>query len=350
MIPSPMADSGTEEGRWPHSTLGLLMGVSLRQQAVLFRQLATMIDSGLTSGRALQSLSAHTPGHFGEALKAMTEGLNRGLPLHKCMARYPEYFSELTVSLVQAGETGGQLDRRLNGLADALEKTYEMRQRLLSQCAYPVLLLHAAIFLPQLFLLFTQGLMAYLVAVMIPLAVLYGTVGLLLAVTRASAVSLATRMVVDAFALSVPLLGAVLRDGAVMRFLRALADLLEAGLSLGRAVEIAARASGNTVISRRLAGVDEQVQSGSSFSAALASTGVLPPSALQMVVTGEQTGTLSASVLKAAELLAIDFDNALRRMASVLPPILMLAVGGFVAWRCITLFQTTVQQVYSVMP
>lgn len=338
------------DGGGTHSLLGLLFGVSLHQQAVLFRQLATMIDSGLTSGRALQALSQHTGGHFGAALRDITERLDQGSPLYKCLGLYPEYFSELVVSLVQAGETGGQLDVRLKEIADMLEQSYELRQKLISQCVYPVVILHAAIFIPPLYKLVTGGPSAYATAVLWPLVALWGAFAALLVGNRLVSVVGPLRVTVDAIVLVIPLVGRVVRDGSLVQALRALGDLLEAGVPTARAVQIAARAAGNAAVGNRIARIEDLLDEGHSLSSAMAKSRAMPPTVMQMVVAGEASGTLGVSLKKAANLLQIDFDNALRRMAAVVPALLMLFVAGMVGWQYISFFRQYVGLMNSLFP
>lgn len=351
--PSPMpgrGDSGPRDGRVPHSPFGLLFGTSLHQQAILFRQMATMIDGGLTSARAVHTLSQHARGHFGAALKYMAHRLIEGDALHKTMALYPEYFSELVVCLVQAGEKGGQLDVRLNEIADFLEASYEIRQRVISQSIYPLLILHVAILVPPLAALIVNGAKAYAMTVLPRLAALYGIFLVLMVVGRAMSLPSGLRVAMDSVVLCVPLLGSIVRNGALMRSLRALGDLLEAGVPTGQAVEVSSRASGNAAISSRLLGMVPGLNSGQPLSTTLAQTRAVPPMVMQMIVIGEQSGTIGASISKSAALLKIDFDNATKRMAAVAPALLMLVVAGLAGWQYISFFQSYFNQINEIAP
>lgn len=344
----PVAPS--EGGGEPHSLAGMLFGVNLRQLATFFRQLATMVGGGLTSGRAIATLAPHSEGHFGAALRAIGGGLDAGQPLHVCLGRYPEYFSELVVCLVQAGETGGQLDARLNEIADLLEQSYTLRQRVMSQCVYPVVILHAAIFIPPLFRLFTGGPGAYVAAVVPPLVILYGLFFSVLLGRRFVGMVPGLRTGASAFMLGLPLLGRVVRDGALLRALRALGDLLEAGVSTGRALQIASRASGQAALGARLARAEALLDEGRTLSGALAGTGAIPPTVMQMIAVGEETGTMGTSLRKAADLLQIDFDTSLQRVSAVVPPLLLLVVAGLVALQIYSFFRGYLTTLNSLFP
>jgi type IV pilus assembly protein PilC len=341
---------GLDERPVSHSPFGLLFGVSLHQQAVLFRQLATMIDGGLTSARAIDTLSGHAGGHFGAALREMATRLNEGWPLHRALGLFPEYFSELVVCLVRAGETGGMLDVRLKEIADFLEQSYDIRQRMVSQAVYPILILHAAIFVPPIVEWVTKGPSAYLATVVPRLVILYGALIALFAGARMLSLNSGIRFGVDSTLLYVPLLGKVLRDGALMRALRALGDLLEAGIPTSQALEIASRAGGNLAVGHRMLNCARIANTGVPLSTAMAQAHVVPPMVMQMIVSGEQTGSMGASINKAAELLKIDFDNAVKRMAAAAPAILMLFVAGFVGWQYITFFRQYFDQINQIMP
>lgn len=231
-----------------------------------------------------------------------------------------------------------------------LEQSYDMRQQLLSQCAYPAFILHAGIFIPPLYTLITVGPSAYAVAVLGPLLTLWGALAALLLGNRLSTLVPPLRLAIDAIVLAMPLVGRVVRDGALLKSLRALADLLDASVPLGRAVQIASRTCGQAAVGNRLARVEDLVDEGQTLSGALARTGVLPPSAMQLVAVGEVSGSMVASLRKAADLLKIDYDNALRRMAAVTPALLLIVVAGMVGAQYVSFLREYVNLLNSVMP
>lgn len=309
-----------------------------------------MVGGGVTSARAVESLSNHTGGHFGEALRFMTTVLNQGWFLHRALALYPEYFSELVVCLVEAGETGGMLDARLREIADFLEQSYEIRQRLVSQTVYPLVILHVAVFVPPLVVLVMQGAVAYAHVVVPRLIALYAVIALFFISGRSLSLSSGLRRGVDAVLLHIPLIGKVVRDGALMHSLRALGNLLEAGIPMSRAAEVSSRASGNAVVRSRLLAMEKTLEEGLPLSTALERTGVVSPMVMQMLLSGEESGVVGASIIKAADLLKVDFDNAVRRMASVVPALLILVVGGLVGYQYIQSFRAQFQQINQILP
>lgn len=333
-----------------HSLVGQIFGVSLHQLSVFFRQLATMIDGGLTSARAIDSLSGHVGGHFGTALQAMVRRLNEGAPLYKTLALFPEYFNELMVCLVQAGETGGMLDIRLKELADYLEQAYELRQRLVSQAVYPGIILHFALIVPDLATLVISGMSAYLWTVLPRLAVLYGFCIAIMVANRTASQSSGLRLTMDTAVLYIPMIGRIVRTGVAMRVLRALGDLMEAAVPTSRAIEVAARAGGNSYIALRLLSITRSLNDGMPLSNALSVTGVINPMAMQLLITGEQTGNIGGSLSKAADMLKIDFDNSVKRLANAMPAILMLFVGAVVAYKYISFFQGYFSQINDMFP
>ena len=161
----------------PADPMTVLFGVNGGTKAVFFRQLATMVHSGLPVGRAVKTASELGLRQVGTSLAQLIE--KDGCTLSEAMAKHPHHFSRYEIALVRAGEKSGQLDRQLEELAKSAETSYQMHKKITSMLVYPVVVAHSVVFLPPLFLLVTQGLAAYLktvLAIIIPAYLVVGTV------------------------------------------------------------------------------------------------------------------------------------------------------------------------------
>lgn len=332
------------------SLSGLILGISLKDQAVFFRQLATMIESGMPTLKSLDVLRNQLGGLLGRICGELMRSVDGGKPLSAALAEHPEYFSEFLVAMVHAGEVGGMMDVRLKEAADFLEESYNARQVLLSQLVYPVVIMHAAVFLPPLKLLVLDGVQPYLAAVLPILAVFYGIGAALFVVGRMGSVFPGPRAVMDAVLMLVPLLGRMLRTAALVRFLRAFGDLLEGGVATAEALAVAARASGNAVLERRLASAVPAVMAGTAITVALGTTRVLPPATLQMMSTGEESGRIGAMLRKSAEFLQIEYREAVKRALVVIPMLLLLLMGIVVGYQYIRMFAGIFSQINQINP
>ncbi|MBM3460620.1 MAG: hypothetical protein FJX76_00775 [Armatimonadetes bacterium] len=329
---------------------GLIFGINAKDQAVFFRQLATMIDAGMPTAKALATLRPQLSGRLGALVGELLEYCDQGHPLSDGIARYPEYFSPFVVAMLRAGEVGGAIDRRLIEVADFLESSYAIQQNIASQLIYPAVIIHAGIVLPPLFVLVTQGMAPYLRIVLPALLVMWTVVIGLYCTARMGAVRPGARALLDRLLLSLPLFSKVVRGAACMRFLQAFGDLLDAGVPSPTAVEVAGRACGNVVLGNRLSATSRMMADGMSVTAALTSSGVLPPATLGMIATGEESGSIGHLMRKASEYLQIEHRESLKRMMTVFPVILMLIIGVIVGIGYIRAFAGLFSQINSIVP
>lgn len=278
-------------------------GVSVRDLAIFYRQMATAVRAGIPVHRALISVAENTgkPG-LRKVMQAVVNDLMQGRTLAKAMSRQPHVFDELQVALIQAGEEGGLLDSMLERLADYLERDYRLRLKIRAGTFYPKVLLVAGIFIPKIpTLVVGGGLIPYLRETVgwagpILLAVL-----VLVAIMRIALQVEPLREAYDALKLMVPGIGGLVRQLAMARFSRAMAALFAAGVPLQRAINISALAADNHYLTKRLRTAVTSVEHGQSLTNAFKQTGVMPPLVLDMLRTGESTGNVDAMMDKVAE-------------------------------------------------
>ncbi|MEJ5252131.1 MAG: type II secretion system F family protein [Chthonomonadetes bacterium] len=278
-------------------------GVSVRDLAVFYRQVATAVRAGIPIHRALISVAENTgKPRLRRVVQAVVNDLMQGKTLAKAMRQHPHVFDELQIALIQAGEEGGLLDNMLERLADYLERDYRLRLKIRAGTFYPKVLLVAGIFIPKIpILVVGGGLIPYLRETVgwagpILLAVLA-----VLAVFRIALQIEPVREAYDSLKLMVPGIGGLVRQLAMARFSRALAALFSAGVPLQRAISISALAADNAYLTKRLRTAVTAVEHGQSLSSAFRQTGVMPPLVLDMLSTGESTGSVDAMMDKVAE-------------------------------------------------
>ncbi len=329
----------------PGTPADLVLGLSLKRKALFYRELATVVEAGLPLAQGVRLAAGHAVPRIAGALAQV---LDQGHLLSSALGRHPYYFGEFERALVVAGESGGSLDRRLVDLAATLEAQYAMVQDLLSKIWYPLIVAHMAVFVPSLPLLVVKGLGAWLATTLGLLVPLYALTLLAFVVYRLGSHSGAVRMGVDLFLDRVPFLGKALRLLAVARFLDCLGQLYQAGLPVTRALDLAARSTGNALVSARLAPASGLVDRGATLTRALAETGILPTLALQMLQTGEEAGRLPDLMEKTAAWLHQEVGFASQKVMTLLPVLLMLVVGGIVGFLVIRFHAGQIQAVLSL--
>lgn len=278
-------------------------GVSVRDLAIFYRQLATAVRAGIPIHRALISVAENTgKPRLRRMVQTVVNDLMQGKPLAQAMRKQPHVFDELQIALIQAGEESGLLDNMLERLADYLERDYKLRLKIRAGTFYPKVLLVAGIFIPKIpILVVGGGLIPYLRETVgwagpILLAVLA-----IVALVRIALQVEPLREAYDSLKLMFPGIGGLVRQLAMARFSRAMAALFSAGVPLQRAIAISALAADNYYLTKRLRSAVTAVEHGQSLSSAFQQTGVMPPLVLDMLRTGESTGSVDAMMDKVAE-------------------------------------------------
>lgn len=308
----------------------LLLGLPQDQKAIFFRQLATMVHSGLSVSR-----SVHTASQQGRRLQQLgrdiAHDIDHGATLSEALSRYPYYFTSYEIAMIKAGEVSGRLDRQLQDIAASIEASWAMHKKVTSKLVYPGIILHAAILLPPLFLLVTDGLDAYLKAVLwllIPLYVIGGGSVLTYRIFRTLG---GPRRIMDHVLSRIAILGPPVRLAARIRLFEALSSLIESGLLPSQAVPLAAESCGNYWLRDKVMTAWEAIGKESSISRVLESSGAFSKVELGLVVAGEEAGQFAPSLKRAATNLIPDFELHVHRLTTLLPVFLLLGVGGIVA-------------------
>ena len=318
----------------------ILRGAPAGQRETLFFQLATMIDSGVPVREALYTLSEQYRGRAGAAFRKLADDVATGVSLSEAMARQPESFDSLTVSMVHSGETVGRLDENLDGLAENLERTRKLAMRLLTGFIYPVLLLHAAILIPNLLVLVQQGIGPYVLACLPPLLILYFAVFVLWFLHQLFRETSAY----GGLLISLP----VVEKLVYARFARSLSILYQGGVPMARAVEMAGEASGNGSVREELDEVAVEVSAGAQLAEALRYSPRFPEMVLNMIQTGEHTGRLDATLRKVAEYYEQSAEATIERTAKVLPVLAYLLVAGYIGYLVFTMWSNVYGQVFEL--
>lgn len=332
----------------------------LRERSVATRQLAVMIASGMPLERAVGVLARQegTP-LLARAWQEVHLSLLQGRTLSRGMARHSEIFGLLEVGLTRAGEASGALVAMFGQLADLQEREVHLRERIRSALAYPCLVAGVALALAGLMLghvlpTFLNGALRgvqdlpWITRVLLALTGLAREPGVW-ALTLGSA-SLGIPLVgmhlqtpqggfqIQKALLAAPLLGGICRKLLMVRFCRTLATLLSGSMPMVGALQIAASALANRPLAEALEEACVDLGEGVSVFEALATTDFFPPMVLSMVAIGEETGDLAGPLLRLAEFYEQDLELSLNSLTSLLEPMVVGAVGGFVGIVLLALF------------
>ncbi len=320
-----------------------------RRRDVLFftQELSTLLNAGVPLDRALSITAELTErAAFRFIVLDVLRVLKGGRPLADSLGTHPEYFPDLYVSMVRAGEASGALSVIFERLAEFERSRDDLRAYIVSSMIYPALL--AAVGLCSIFILlnfvvprfatiFEGGHMKIPVPTQIMLEASYlcrtywwmagaALAGALIAWTWYTR-SAAGRMWWDRARLRIPLLGDALLKAETARFARSMATLVANTVPLVQSLGIAAATLNNKMIARALEGVAQGVKRGEGIAVPVRKAGVFPPLAAHLLTVGEETGRLDQMFARMADIYENDTRAAIRRFTSIFEPLVILVMG-----------------------
>jgi general secretion pathway protein F len=318
---------------------------------VLTRELATLLEAGLTLDRSLQILLDLTPGGYSARVLAdLQQRVRGGSTFSAALEQQGGQFPRLYVNMVRAGEASGALDQVMARLADYLERTAELRETITSALVYPAILLVVAGLSVILLLVFVVPQFTVLfddmgAALPLPTRIVVGAGDLfrnywwaMLAGVALIAVAVEHRLKrpdvrerFDRRLLATPLFGDLVWKLETARFCHTLATLLKNGLPLLSALNLAKEVVANRKLAGLLAEAGEDLKHGKGLAEPLSRRQVLPQLAMQMVRVGEESGALDAMLAKVAEIYDRETRSSVRKLLTLLEPVLIIGLGLVVA-------------------
>lgn len=337
---------------------GMRKKVKPKEIAVFSRQLATMVNSGLTLVRALSVLQEQSQNRaFVDVIGDVRTRVEQGSSLSASLACHPKVFGDLYVAMVQAGEVGGALDETLVRLADTLEAGVRLRSKVKSAMAYPVVVLALIVFIVTAMLLFIVPVFSKMYAelggslplptqTLVNLSSLLGKFWWLFGLIAVGAVMGLKRWIRtpdgrekwDRFKLRLPIFGKLVQKVAVSRFARTMSVLSRTGVPVLQALDIVSVTAGNAMVSAALRDVQESVKRGESLAGPLGRHEVFPPMVTHMMAVGEETGALDAMLAKVADFYDQEVDDSVSALTSLIEPVLIIVMGVAVGGILISLY------------
>jgi type IV pilus assembly protein PilC len=326
---------------------------------VFARQLATMIEAGVSVVAALVTLEEQTDDKYlKEVIGEVRSDVESGVIFSKALARHPKVFSRLFVAMVAAGESSGTLDIVLDRVATQIEKETKLKRRVKSAMVYPTVVMTFASLVLVFMLMFIvpvfqkvfdelNGQLPTPTRIIIGMShalrgywfIIFPLIGLIIYMLRRLKRSPEGTKAWDRFKLRVPMkIGDVVQKVALARISRTLATLVAAGVDIISALDIAAGTAGNWVLEHALKQTSERVHEGVPISIPLSEDPIFPPMVSQMVKIGEETGELDKMLGKIADFYEDEVDSSIAALTSIIEPILMIFVGAMVGTVVIAMY------------
>ncbi len=333
-------------------------GVSNKQLCQFTRQLATLQDAGLPLVRSLKILEGQMqPCKLKEVLSDVADDVESGNSFSESLEKHPKAFDKLYVNMIRAGEVGGVLDTILERLADFKEKARKLKSKIVGAMIYPAAVVFVA----------TSILIVIMVYIVPQFEKIFKQMGSSLPPVTTALISIATflqekllfiipipialfiiykvinstnggKYFMDSVKLHLPIFGVIIRKSTISQFARTLGTLIASGVPILEALNIVRGTTGNEVIARAIGQVHDSIREGDTIAEPLRASGVVDELVVNMIDVGEETGELDKMLNKVADTYDDEVDTLVSGMMSLMEPVIIVGLGGAVAFIVIALF------------
>ncbi|MDA0321435.1 MAG: type II secretion system F family protein [Verrucomicrobia bacterium] len=327
--------------------------VGLTELSMFCRQLSISVVSGVPLRDALESITEDIEHPtLRETLEDVIDQLHTGSSLSEAIARHRPVFGGLFVALIRAAEESGSMADTLENLSDSLERTERLARRIRSITAYPLFVIGAFGVITSIMTFWVlpmfeesfadltndQGQLPALTRVVFGLnRMVLSNIGLILALSVAVTVALILhgrtdkgKMAYDRLLLRLPFFGNCVRKIAIARICRNLAIMIQGGVPITLAVEIAADISGNRVLRASMERVRDRIIQGADFSSSLAREEDMPRLVVRMVAVGESSGRLPTVMDKVSDAYEDQVEGAIMTATSLFEPMIICVFGAVI--------------------
>lgn len=334
-----------------HKELSLGGKVKNEHFVIYCRQFATLIRAGVSILESTKILSEQTSSKpLKKGLMDVEEDVRSGLSFSNAAAKYPKVFPALFVNMIRAGEATGNLDESLERLAFSYEKQFNLKKKVQSTMAYPIILLVMTVFVagflmltivPQFVTMFeemgaelpliTKLVMGISNSLQSSWYIFLGlililVIGFNLLYTKNEKFNYSFNVLL----LRIPVFGKLLQKSAIARMTRTLASLFSSSVPILQALTIVENVIGNPVVAKVVRESRSSLESGSTLSAPLEKSWIFPPLVTQMTAIGESTGSLDYMLEKIADFYEDDVDRTVDTLKSLIEPLMIVFLAAVV--------------------
>ena len=336
------------------------LSVPQKDLLVFFRQLSVILQSGVAIAQGLVLIAENmTNRRLAHAVNNIAGRITAGEELSGTLKQYPKVFKPIAIGLIEAGETGGILEKVLDRIALLMEEQAKIRGQLIGAMVYPVIVLVLAVgvslgllifIVPRFQVMFesmgaqlpplTLTMLTLSKVVTSPYFAFGGPSGILLFVLLFKQYygTAKGRMTVDTNILKLPLFGSLLLRTEMAGLCDTLATLVNSGIPIVDALERCESASSNALIKKTIRQGINRVMQGEELNYGLGRNGVMPKLVISMIKIGEETGQLSFMLEKLSIFYKREVDSAVSSLTKAMEPTVVFIVAGIVGTIVIALY------------
>lgn len=342
--------------------------IKLKDLALICKQLANLLEAGVPLLMGLQIVYDYqeTPKIKG-IIKGLMNEMELGFSFSESCANYSTSIPPLMVNMIYAGESGGFLDDTLNKLAINFEKELELKEKIITAVSYSIIVIIISIFF--IFFLFSIIVPMFLEAfnnlgvtlsrdteillkagflftnnwyyILMIIFIFYGLMKFTSNTVRGKELQ-------DRLILVIPAIGGIIRKIIISRFCRELANLLNSGITVSKALETLEKTSSNTVLKKEIEKAQNNLKLGFSFSESFKESYLIPKMVIQMIAVGEQSGNLEKLLFKTCDYFQMEVNQSIERLPKLIEPIILVIVGIIVGTIIIGFFLPLINNMYQL--
>lgn len=343
------------QGKVPFSLKELterFKGISRQEVNIFTRQLATLIRAGLALAPSLNTICEQTENKkFKILLEDIQQAVHAGTSFSEALAKHPKIFSELFVSMIEVGETGGLLDVVLDRLAALGVQEQETNSRIKSAMVYPIALVVIAFVvvnfmivgvLPKFVMVFTasQATLPLPTRIVLGLSwvirkfwfVIIIVIGLISMAFKKYISKPEGKFKFHSWLLKLPIFGKLYIKIQISRFARTLSALTSSGITLLQGLVVVEKTISNLVMRRAIQNIRLSITEGHSLVEQFKASGFFTPMVVQMIATGEKTGKLDQMLEEIAAFYEPEIEYTIKNLTTLLEPAMLLFMGAMVGF------------------
>ena len=335
-----------------------LQNLGINDLILFSRQMFSLTKAGVPMIRAINSLAESNRNiAMKQALQNIGQKLEAGQSLSQAMSQHDKIFPLLLVSIINVGETTGNLEQSFNQISHYLNREKETQSRVKSALRYPGMVIFAiaiAMVIVNIYVIPAFKGVFDKIGAQLPWQtkllmsisdfsvnywphILAGLVALILIMHKYISSPEGMKQW-HRLLLKLPVVGSIILGATMERFCRSFAMIMQAGVPLIQGISIVANSVGNEYIAEKLQKMRLGIEKGDSISRMAKSIGLFPSLVLQMLIVGEESGNISEMLLEAAEFYEGEIDAELKNLSSVIEPILIVVIGAMVLILALGIF------------
>lgn len=332
--------------------------VSKDELHLMCRQMYSLTHAGIPLAMAVIRVAetTHNP-VLADALQQIVVSLNKGSSLHVAMHQFPKIFDDFFVNLIVVGENSGNLDRIFLQLGEYLEMEVEVQKKIKAALRYPIMVVSAiiiALVIINFFVLpaFVKLFDTFKGELPLPTRILMATSNFLvnywyIILFVIAAIIISIRMYIKSpqgalvwgrLVIKIPIIGWLIHRILLARFSRLFALVLRAGIPAVEGIRLVGASTGNVYVGLKIREVTDYIERGNTISSAIDKTHLFPPLVTQMIVLGEESGSIDTLLDEVSEFYEREINYDIVRLSDSLEPILLVVIGAMVLILALGIF------------